>query len=304
MRVFVTGASGHIASAVIAELIGAGHTVLGLARSDQAAELVRERGAEVLLGDLSDMDAITHGARKSDGVIHLAFDHAAQGAGDLAGAVATDLAAVQGIGTALAGSGKPFVGTNATGGLALAGLTGRVLTEADTLPGGPRIDTENAVSALEQQSVRSSVVRLPPAVYADGQYGFVSGLIDIARTTGIVGYLGNGDNRWGATHTAEVAVLYRLALETAPAGSRLHAVAEEGIPMHQIADTISARLGIPVQQIADDRAGEHFGFLAPFAAMDNPASSYSTRRALGWTPTQPGLLAALEEDGALIPITA
>lgn len=302
MRVFITGASGHIASAVIPELIAAGHSVLGLARSDAAAALIEARGAGVLRGGLDDLDALAQGAGASDGVIHLAFDHAAQGAGDLGGAVSADLAAVQVIGAALSGTGKPFVGTNATGGIALAGFAG-LLTEDAVLPGGPRIDAENAVVALAQCNVRSSVVRLPPAVHSNGRYGFASGLIEIARATRVAGYLGDGANRWGSTDTGDVAVLYRLALESAPAGYRLHAVAEEGIPTRRIAETIAHRLGVRAEPIPADVADEHFGSLAPFAAMDNPVASRTTRQLLGWAPSRSGLIEALEQDTALTPVS-
>ncbi|MER7880659.1 SDR family oxidoreductase [Streptomyces solisilvae] len=301
MRVFVTGGSGHIASAVIPELISAGHCVTGLARSDTAAATIQGLGADVWRGDLADTDGLSAAAREADGVIHLAFDHAAQGAGDLAGAVTADLAAVQAIGVGLAGSGKPFVGTNATGGIALAGFSG-VLTEDVVLSGGPRIDTENAVIALAQQDVRAAVVRLPPAVHSNGRYGFVSGLIGIARVSGTAGYLGDGANRWGSTDTCDVARLYRLALESAPAGARLHAVAEEGIRMREIAEAIGRRLGVPATPVAAEEATQQFGFLTPFVSMDNPVSSQTTRDALQWIPSGPGLIEALERDPALAPI--
>ncbi|MYU35360.1 NAD(P)H-binding protein [Streptomyces sp. SID8358] len=299
MKVFVTGASGHIASAVIPELITAGHAVTGLARSDAAAARVEALGAEVRRGDLGDRDALTAAADEADGVIHLAFDHAAQGAGNLAGAAATDLLAVQSIGAALAGTGKPFVSTNATGGICLAGFTG-LLTEDDVLPGGPRVDAENVTISLASQGVRSSVVRLPPAVHGDGRYGFVSGLIDTARATGRAGYCGDGGNRWGSADTHDVAVVYRIALESAPAGARLHAVAEEGIPLRRIAETIARRLGVPVSPTSAEEAEKRFGYLTPFVAMDNPASSRVTRTSLGWAPSGTGLIESLEQDPALV----
>ncbi|MEU3511977.1 SDR family oxidoreductase [Streptomyces longwoodensis] len=299
MQVFVTGASGHIASEVIPELLSAGHTVLGLARSDAAAATVETRGAEVWRGDIADLDSLREAAREADGVIHLAFDHAAQNAGDLAGAVEADLAAVQAIGSALAGTGKPLVGTNATGGIALAGFAG-ILTEDVVLHGGPRIDAENRVIGLADQNVRACVVRLPPAVHSNGRYGFVSGLIETARATGTSGYLGDGANRWGATHTRDVARLYRLALDSAPAGARLHAVAEEGISLSEIAETIGHRLGIPTAPVAPEDASQRFGFLTPFVGMDNPASSRNTRTALDWAPSHHGLIEALKHDPNLV----
>ncbi len=298
MRIFLTGASGNIASAVIPELLAAGHAVTGLARSDRAAAVVRSRGAEVRLGDLDDLDALTAAVREADGVIHLAFDHEQQSAGNLAGAVATDLQAIQAIGAALAGSGKSFVGTNATAGMALAGFEGQ-LTERDTLPGGPRIDAENAVIALSQNRVRSCVVRLPPAVHHNGRYGFVSGLIDIARATGTSGYVGDGGNRWPSSDARDVAHAYRLALEAAPAGARLHAVAEDGIPVREIAETIGRRLDVAVTPVAATDVEEHFGYLSAFVGLDNPTSNRITLDALGWAPTRPSLITALEEDRAL-----
>ncbi len=298
MRIFLTGASGHIASAVIPELLAAGHAVTGLARSEHAAAVVQSLGAEARHGDLNDLDALTAAVREADGVIHLAFNHEQQSSGDLAGAVATDLRAIQAIGAALAGSDKPFVGTNATAAMVLVGFDGQ-LTEQDTLPGGPRIDAENAVIALSKNHVRSCVVRLPPAVHYNGRYGFVSGLIDIARATGTSGYVGNGGNRWPSSDTRDVARVYRLALESAPAGTRLHAVAEDGIPVREIAETIGRRLDVPVTSIAAADAGEHFGYLSAFVGLDNPTSNRITLDALGWAPTRPGLLTALEQDREL-----
>lgn len=296
MRVFVTGASGHIASAVIPELRSAGHAVTGLARSDRAAAAVHALGADVRRGDLDDLDGLRAAVHEADGVLHLAFKHEQQNAGDLAGAVAADLRAVEAMGAALEGSGKPFVGTNATGALALAGFRGRLLTERDVLPGGPRIDAENAVVALAGRGVRASVVRLPPAVHSRGRYGFVSGLLDIARATGVAGYVGDGDNRWPSADTRDVARLYRLALEAAPAGARLHAVAEEGIALREIATAIGRRLGVPTAPVAAEHAEQHFGPLRMFVGLDNPATSAFTRDTLGWTPTRPGLLADLDDE--------
>ncbi|SFJ16459.1 Nucleoside-diphosphate-sugar epimerase [Amycolatopsis sacchari] len=288
MHVFVTGASGRIAAAVIPELLAAGHTVTGLARSDQAATAVRARGADVVRGDLTDLDALTTAAREADGVIHLAFQNQEMREGDLAGAVTADLRAIEAMAAALEGSGKPFVGTAATLGLILAGFTGR-LTEDDALPGGPRIDAENRVIALAGHGVRSSVVRLPPTVHSPGQYGFASALIAIARATGVAGYLGDGANRWPSAGTQDVGRLYRVALESAPAGSRLHAVAEEGIALRDLAAMIGRRLGVPAGPVAPENAERHFGFLSAFIGLDNHTSNRITRDLLGWTPTGPGL---------------
>jgi nucleoside-diphosphate-sugar epimerase len=298
MRVFVTGASGHVASAVIPELLSAGHSVTGLARSDRSAAVVQSLGAEVRRGDLDDLDGLGAAAGQADGIIHLAFNHEQQSSGDLDGAVAADLRGIKAIGAALAGTGKPFVSTNATAGMVLVGFEGQ-LTENDTLPGGPRIDAENTVIALAEQGVRSSVVRLPPAVHYNGRYGFVSGLIEIARVSGASGYVGDGGNRWPSSDTRDVARVYRLALESAPAGARLHAVAEDGIPLREIAETIGRRLDVPVAQVAAENAEEHFGYLSAFAGLDNPVSSQITRDRLGWAPARPGLITALEQDREL-----
>ncbi|HET6501700.1 MAG TPA: SDR family oxidoreductase [Amycolatopsis sp.] len=295
MRVFVTGASGHVASTVIPELMSAGHAVTGLARSDRSAAVVRSRGAEVRQGDLDDLDGLSAAACQADGVIHLAFKHEEMRSGDLAAAAAADLRAIEAMAAALKGTEKPFVGTAATLGLILAGFQGQ-LTEYDAWPGGPRIDAENTVIGLAAQGVRSSVVRLPPTVHGNGRYGFVSGLIGIARATGIAGYLGGGNNRWPAAGTRDVGRLYRLALESAPAGSRLHAVAEEGIPVRDIATVIGRWLDIPVAPVAAENAERHFGHLSGFMGLDNFTSSKVTRDLLGWKPTQPGLLADLDED--------
>ncbi len=295
MRVFVTGASGHIASAVIPELLSAGHAVTGLARSERAAAAIGALGADVRRGDLDDLDGLSAAVREADGVIHLAFKHEEQQSGDLAGAVAADLLAIEAIGAALTGSGKPLVGTCATGALALAGFYGQ-LTEHDVMPGGPRVDAENTVIALAEQGVRSSVVRLPPTVHSLGSYGFVSGLIAIARATGVSGYLGDGSNRWPSVDTRDVGRLYRLTLESAPAGSRLHAVAEEGIALRDIATAIGRRLDVPVAPVAAEDTEQHFGHLSMFVGLDNPTSSQVTRGTLGWTPTRPGLLADLDDE--------
>ncbi len=295
MRVFVTGASGHIASAVIPELLSAGHAVTGLARSDRAAAAVQSLGADVRRGDLDYLDGLSTAVHGADGVIHLAFKHEEQHSGDLAGAVAADLRAIETMGAALKGSDKPLVGTCATGALILAGFQGQ-LTEHDVRPGGPRIDAENTVIALAEQGVRSSVVRLPPTVHSHGRYGFVSDLIAIARTTGVAGYLGDGKNRWPSADTRDVGRLYRLALESAPAGSRLHAVAEEGITLRDIATVIGRRLGIPIAPVAAENAEQHFGHLSIFVSLDNPTSSQITRDTLGWTPTRPGLISDLDKE--------
>lgn len=291
MRVFVTGASGHIASALVPELIEAGHQVVGLARSDAAAAQVESLGAEVRRGDLDDLDGLREAAASSDGVIHLAFKHEALLTGDLSMAGDADLAATAAIGEGLAGSGRPFVNTSGTGVLATPGVAPRPGTEADIRESGYRFDTENATVALAAHGVRSSVVRLPPVVHSDlDHHGFIPRLIGFARANRHAAYIGDGANRWPAVHTRDAAHLYRLALESAPAGSRLHAVADAGIPLREIAVAIGSKLGLPAMSISTDDAPAQLGFLAVFAGLDAPTSSIRTRELLGWRPQYPGLL--------------
>ncbi|WP_433713620.1 SDR family oxidoreductase [Nocardia sp. CA-084685] len=290
MRIFITGASGHIGSAVIPELLDAGHEVVGLARSNEAAAAVAAAGADVHRGDLDDLDNLRAAAAAADGVIHLAFKHEAMQTGDFAGAIAADLRAIETLGDALAGSGKPFVSTSGTLMLAFAGL-GRVGTEADALDAGPRVDAEKTVVALADRGVRSSVVRLPPTVHSSlDHHGFVPTLIATAREKRLAAYVGDGNNRWPAGHTLDAAHLYRLALETAPAGARLHAVDDEGVPFREIAEAIGRHLDLPVMSIPQERADAHFGYLGPLVTLDNPTSSTRTRELLTWKPTHPGLL--------------
>lgn len=292
MRVFVTGASGHIGSAVVPELLKAGHQVVGLARSDQSAAVLEAQGADVHRGSLDDLDGLQAAAAASDGVIHLAFNHDFS---DFLGSIEKDLRAVDAIGEALVGSDKPFVGTSGT--LMVAFVEGRLATEEDTLPAGPRVDAENAAIALVQRGVRSSVIRLAPLVHSDlDQHGFTSHIIDCARKAGVSAYIGDGANRWPALHTLDAARLYRLALEKAPAGTRLHGVADEGVPFRDIAEVIGRRLDLPTKSITADEAAEHFGFLAAFAGADDATSSELTQKLLDWKPEYPGLLADLEDD--------
>ena len=296
MRVFVTGASGHIASAVIPELLDAGHQVIGLARSDDAAAAVEARGAEVCRGDLDDLDGLAEAAREADGVIHLAFKHEALLTGDFGAAVAADLAAIQAMGEALIGSGKPFVTTSGTLMLTGAGITGRPGTEADAVEAGPRVDAENYVVSLGEQGVRSSVVRLPPLVHSPlDHHGFGPALIGFARQRGSAAYIGDGTNRWPAVDTRDAARVYRLALESAPAGTRLHAVGDAGVPFRDIAAVIGEMLGVPAVSVTPEGAGEAVGFLAGFAGLDNLVSAERTRELLGWAPRYPGLLEDLRE---------
>jgi nucleoside-diphosphate-sugar epimerase len=293
MRVFVTGASGHLGSAIVPELIAAGHEVIGLARSDAAAAAVTALGAIVRRGSLEDRDGIRQAAADSDGVIHLAFNHEQMRAGDFSAAVATDLAVVHALGDVLAGTGKPLVGTSGT--LAVANL-GRPATEDDPGALGPRIDAENAVIGFAGRDVRSSVVRVPPITHSMlDRRGFARVLIGIARQAGVAGYAGDGANRWPAGHTLDVAHLYRLALEDAPAGTRLHAAGDDGLPIREIAQSIGDHLGLPAASIPAGRLESHFGFLAALTGLDNPVTTLATRKILGWEPVHPGLLADFDE---------
>jgi nucleoside-diphosphate-sugar epimerase len=296
MRVFVTGASGHIGSAVVPELLSAGHEVVGLARSESSATALSGAGAAVHRGDLDDLDGLSEAAAAADGVIHLAFRHDAMQSGDFLGAVASDLSAIQAIGAALEGSDKPFVTTGGTLMLAFGGITGRPGTEEDVLEGGPRVDAENTVIGLAQHGVRSSIVRLPPLVHSTlDHHGFGPTLIGLAREKGVSGYVGDGANHWPAVHTLDAARAYRLALEAAPAGTRLHVVADAGVPFREIAEVIGRKLGVPTTSVAADDAFEHFSFLGPFVSLDNVVSSALTREVLGWEPTHPGLIDDLDQ---------
>lgn len=286
MRVFVTGASGHIAAAVIPELLSNGHQVVGLARSDASAEAVAGAGAEVQRGDLDDLDGLKTAAAQADGVIHLAFKHEAMQTGDFMTAVDADMAATRAIGEALIGTSKPFVTTGGTLMLALAGITGRPGTEDDQPAGGPRTDAANYTISLAQQGVRSSVVRLAPLVHSDlDHHGFTHALIGFAADNGVAAYTGDGSNRWPAANTYDIGVLYRLALEKAPAGSTLHGVGDTGLTRKVIAETIAGKLGIETKSITAEEAPQYLGFLAAFAGLDNPTSNDKTRELLGWEPT-------------------
>ena len=291
MRVFITGGSGHIGSAVTRDLLTAGHHVVALARSDASAAALAATGATVRRGDLDDLAGLREAAAAADGVIHLAFKHDVAFTGDFAGAAAADLRAVESMGAALEGSNKSFVNTSGTMLLTTTG-PGRVGTEDDRADHGPRVDSENATVALAARGVRSSVVRLAPTVHSTlDRHGFVPTLIGMARKNGFAAYVSEGLNRWPAVHTLDAARLYRLALEKAPAGSRLHGAAEAGVPFREIAEAIGRGLGIPAVSITADDAPKLLGFLAMFAQRDNPTSSARTQAMLGWHPTHPTLLA-------------
>jgi len=283
MRVFITGASGNIGSAVAADLIAAGHEFIGLARSDASAEAIAAAGGTPLRGDLADLTALREGAETADGVINLAFsaDFA-----NLAPGIAEEANTIKTIGEALAGTGKPFVHAGGT-----PFVPGRASTENDPSatqgPMGGRGVNANAVLALAEQGVRSSVVRLPRSVHLRGSgYGFASALIANAQRTGISGYIGDGTQRWPAVHRLDAARLFRLALEQAEPGTNLHAVGDEGDTMLSLAEAIGAALSVPVEQVA----AEQFGPLAAIYAVDQPSSSAITREKFGWEPTHPSLL--------------
>ena len=284
MRLFVTGASGFIGSAVVPELQRAGHTVVGLARSDASVEALVAAGAEVHRGDLGDLDSLRAGAEKADGVIHLAYVHDFSQMED---AARTDLAAIEAMGGALEGTGKPLAIASGTLGLA----PGRVGTERDEATAvHPRVTNALATLALADRGVRPLVVRLSPTVHGQGDHGFIAVLVQIARDKGVSGYVGDGQNRWNAVHRDDAAAVFRLAVEQAPAGSVLHAVGEEGIAVRDIAGAIGAHLDLPVVSIPEAEAAEHFGWLGGFLGADAPASSTITQELLGWKPTGPGLL--------------
>ncbi len=286
MRVFVTGASGFIGSAVVAELLGAGHEVTGLARSPASAARLTGLGADVALATLADLDSLRTAAATADGVIHLAYRH-----GEPATVAAeTDRQVIESLGDALAGSGRPLVVTSGT--LVLG--AGRVGTESDApdpaAPAAARAAGERAALALAERDVRVSVVRLAPCVHDRVRRGFAGALVDAAQRSGSAGYLGDGSQRWAALHRQDAALLYRLALERAPAGTILHGVGEPGVPMRAIAELIATSLGLPVAEVPADRAEAHFGWLAGLVGTDAPASSTATRSLLAWEPTHPGLL--------------
>ncbi|WP_026923259.1 SDR family oxidoreductase [Glycomyces arizonensis] len=297
MRVFVTGATGWIGSALVPELIAAGHDVVGLARSDAGAAALDEAGAEALRGSLDDLDVLRKAAVDADGVVHLAFKHDVAFGGDFPAAGAADRAAIEVFGEALAGTGRPLV--IASGMLETA--VGELATERDhpdpaaVSVAAVRFANAQATLDLAERGVRASVVRLPPTVHGDGDNGFVPALVGVARTMGVSGYIGDGAARWAAVHRSDAATLFRLAVEKAPAGSVLHAVGDEGVPTRAIAEAIARHLGVPAASVAPEDAYDHFGWVGAFAGNDRAASGAITRELLGWEPTGPGLLADLDQ---------
>ncbi|HEY1917835.1 MAG TPA: SDR family oxidoreductase [Streptosporangiaceae bacterium] len=289
MHVFVTGGTGTIGSAVVAELLGNGHTVLALARSDASAQTLKDAGADPLHGQIADLDVLRAGAAQCDGVISLAFSRDYSDPGALAQGIAQESAALDALGRELTGSGRPIVTVSGT-----PWVPGRASTEADPLPTdgpvGGRGRSVNALLELASHDVRTSAVRMPRTVHNRGTGGFAGLLADQARRTAVAGYPGDGTQRWPAVHALDAAVLFRLALESAPAGTSWHAVADEGDAVHDIAAVIGRRLGLPVKAVPQ----ENFGPFGPIFAMDQPASSARTRDTLGWHPTHPSLLEDLE----------
>jgi nucleoside-diphosphate-sugar epimerase len=314
MRVFVTGATGFIGSAIVKELVGAGHQVTGLARTEASGKKLINAGAQVRLGSVEDLDGLRRAAAMADGAIHTAFYHKIShiplgtrlrvmlgGAPSgivqrfLAAAVGADRRALEAIGRSLSGKDRPLVAAFGT----LSMKPGQLATEDDAYDpsfiGAPRARTEDMLQALAGLGIRTSAIRLPPIVHGAGDHGFAPQLIQIARKKKESAYVGDGLNRWPSGHRLDVARLFRLALEKGPAGGTYHGVAEEGVPFREIAGLIGRRLNVPVVSKSAAEAAKQFGFLGPFISIDNPTSSKLTQERLGWRPTQPGLLTDLDQ---------
>jgi nucleoside-diphosphate-sugar epimerase len=292
MRVFVTGATGFIGSATVRDLIEAGHQVVGLARSEEGAAAVKAAGAEVRRGTIEDLDVLRDAAAASDGVIHTAFIHDWS---NMARATEVDRIAIETLGEALAGSDRPLVVSSGTALIASAS-PGAVVTEETDAPSPsplPRVSEQTALSFVDK-GVRASAIRLAPTVHGEGDKGFVSMLIGLARGKGTAAYIGDGSNVWPAVHRLDAARLFRLALESAPAGFRPHATDEQGVPFREIAEAIGRGLDVPVRSVTGDEVEAHFGGFAAFAGIDNPASSTLTRERLGWRPEHVGLIEDLD----------
>ena len=290
MRVFITGATGFIGTAIVRELIDAGHQVLGLARSDSAARSLIAAGAGVHHGSLEDLESLRSGTAAADGVIHAAFIHDFSNYGPAAEA---DRRAIESLGSALAGSDRPLIVTSGT---LLAQRKGSLATEEDAHdPNFPR-KSEDAALALAARGVRASVLRLSPSVHGTGDHGFVPRLISVAREKGVSAFIGDGLNRWPAVHRLDAAHLYRLVLEKGRAGATYHGVADEGVPTREIAEAIGRGLNVPVVSKSHEAAADHFGWIGRFFGIDGPASSALTQERLGWRPVQPGIIADLNAE--------
>ncbi|PMD92383.1 3-beta hydroxysteroid dehydrogenase [Siphonobacter sp. BAB-5405] len=288
MRVFVTGATGFVGSAIVQELLAAGHQVLGLARSDASAQSLRKTGVDVLRGNLEDPEALKEGASAADGVIHTAFIH------DFSqyAAAATDKRAIEALGSALVGTDRPLI---VTGGILIVPSEGGIITETNAAPATHRASEATAM-ALAEAGVQASVIRLPPSVHDQGDVGFVPFLIDLARKKGVSAYVGDGSNRWPAVHRLDAARLYRLALEKAATGQRYNAIGDEGIPVREIAELIGQELQVPVVSVSPEEAINHFDWMSRFITFDSPATATQTRAALGWEPVHAGLIEDLRKS--------